>query len=307
MPLSPQEKDNLTRWDGRSAPYFEAYDLSWTDPSSGIAGSFRYELEVLTGAEPVFTVTADFFDFSHPEKSTACSQRFSLGDARIEREIFYFSAGPSAIFESGARGDLPGEGGRVSWELKFQEEGLSLRHLPSPFYFGNFPKTKILAPHLSFPLSGEFSVNDRKILIENVPARQAHLWGSRRPTSWVLAHCNAFEEDRGFCFEGLSTPPFHLFFFYWDGKLHRFNSPWRWWTNRSRPGPDRWHFDVGNMSLRFVGDLFSSSTAMGGRSADMTLQILRKSRAGWESVKKLTASKTAFFEWMEKDPRKIPR
>ena len=138
---------------------------------------------------------------------------------------------------------------------------------------------------------------------------------------WVWGNCNAFREDPDFCFEGLSVPPLTLLFFYWNGKLHAFNSPRQWFVNRSSHDLDRWHFEAGSGSLKFVGDLFADTTSMAGvryedpdggrrychntKVADLRIQILKKNRGVWEGAQTLTAAKTAAFEVVggSADPR----
>ena len=321
MPLTPREQDNLTRWDESKKGFYEVWYLKWNDPAQGIAAWLRYTLLAPLSRDPEVSVWGIFFDSKDPKKNVAIKKTYPLGDARIEREIFYFAAGPSAIFDSGARGELAEGQDKISWELKFENNALSLRPFPSLLYLGNLPKTKLVAPYLSTKISGEFVVNDRSFSLQAVPAHQAHLWGTEMADSWVWGNCNAFEEDPDFCFEGLSanikvgnrlSPPMTLLFFYWEAKLHRFNSPLNWVTNRSRHELDRWHFEAGMRGFRFVGDLFSRSEEMVGlryedpsgssrfchntKVADLKIEVLREKKSGWECVKTFNASKTAAFE-----------
>lgn len=312
MPLSSQETANLTRWEKSKKPFYEVYYLKWNDPSQGIAAWLRYTLLAPIAREPEVSVWGIFFNAANPQKNLALKQTYSLHEARIEREIFYFAAGPSAIFDGGARGELSGEKGRLSWELKFEGEGQSLQHFPAPLYWGEFPKTKLLAPYLSTRLSGEFVVNNQTFSLQNVPAHQAHLWGTEMAPAWVWGNCNSFQEDPDFFFEGLSVPPFTLLFFFWEGRWHRFGGPVRWFLNRSQHDLDRWHFEASERNLRFVGDLFSDPSSMVGvryedptgktrychntKVANLKIQILQKRHAEWECIKTLSASKSAAFE-----------
>ncbi len=333
MSLSLQEKDNLTRWDSAQKGFYEVYYLKFNDLAQGNAAWLRYTLLAPrreSKREPEVSVWGIFFDAKDPAQNAALKQTYSIRDARIEKEIFYFAAGPSAIFESGARGEIDNGRTKMSWELKFEGEGLALRHLPLPLYVGPFPKTKILAPYLSTRLSGEFSVNGRRFVLERVPAHQAHLWGTEQSESWIWGNCNTFIEDSDACFEGLSArvrigekfaPEMTLLFLYWKGKFYRFDSPTKWFSNRSFHELDRWHFEAAEGKLRFIGDFFANPKEMIGvryedpqggerfchntKIADLKIQILQKGSSGWECLKILTAAKSAAFEVVEPthDPR----
>lgn len=332
MSLSERERDNLTRWNPSQKGFYEVWYLKWNDPAQGIAAWLRYTLLAPLSRDPEVSVWGIFFDSKDPKKNVAIKKTYPIGEARIEREIFYFAAGPSAIFDSGARGELVEGQNRLSWELKFQDEGLSLRHFPSLLYLGGLPKTKLVAPYLSTRISGDFVVNDRSFSLQAVPAHQAHLWGTQMADSWVWGNCNAFEEDPNFCFEGLTasarlgdriSPPLTLLFFYWEGRLYRFNAPWSWATNQSRHDLDRWHFEASQKGIRFVGDLIAQTESMAGvryedpdgsnrfchntKVADLKIAVLKEKKGGWECVKTFNASKTAAFEVVQPNlDRRVP-
>ncbi len=330
MPLSPQEKDNLIRWDGFQKPFYEVYYFKWNDLSQGIAGWMRYTLLASIHRKPEASIWGIFFDARDPKNNIGIKQTFPLAETRIEKDIFYFSAGSSAIFDGGARGDICQDHNVMAWEIKLGEEALSLRHFPWPLYLGGFPKTKLLAPSLSTTISGEFIANNQKFTLSHVPAHQAHLWGAEQAASWVWGNCNTFKEDSNFCFEGLSarvtmaeklSPPMTLLFFYWNQKMYAFNSPHQWLMNKSHHDLDRWHFEAATRELRFVGDVFCSPEEISGvryddptgserfchntKIADMKIQIFKKQTYGWDCVQTLTASKSAAFEVVQAalDPR----
>lgn len=330
MSLSSREKANLTRWNGREKPFYEVYYLKWCDPSQSAAAWIRYTLLAPLNREPEVSVWAMFFDIKDPSKNAALKKTFPLQESRIEREIFYFAPGSSAIFDDGARGELSDGNHRATWDLVFQEKNDPLWYFPRLLYKTVFPKTKFVVPYLSTRLSGEFTWNERRFLLSNAAAHQGHLWGTESAESWNWANANLFEEDPSFCFEGLSarvrlgarlSPPLTLLFFQWEGKLYKCNSPWKWFTSRSEPELDRWHFEATSGGFMFVGDGHVSTDRMivvryedpaGGErfshhaeSADMRIQILKKAKWGWETVKTLTCRGAAAFEAVRpsRDPR----
>lgn len=325
MPLSAREKSNLTRWNGRQKPFYEVYYLKWCDLSQSVAAWIRYTILAPANREPEASVWAMLFDSKDPSRNAALKKTFSVKETRIEREIFYVAPGPSAIFDDGARGELESGGQRASWELKFEEKGEPLWYYPRLLYGTAFPKTKFVVPYLSTKISGEFSWNDRRWTLVNVPAHQGHLWGTEHAESWVWANANTFREDPTFCFDGLSarvrlgdkpSPPFTLLFFQWEGRLYRCNSPRQWISNQSVSGLDRWHFEAVSGDLMFTGDAQADPERMTAvryedpdgserfahhtENAGVKVQILRKSKSGWETVKVMTAERSAAFECVQR-------
>lgn len=321
MGLSQAEKDNVTRWDGARKGFYEVYYLKWNDTEAGTAGWIRYTLDAPQKGPPLPSLWAIFFDAKDPTRNVALKHTVPLSDLRIERDLFYFGLGPSAIYQMGARGEIADDSHRISWELKFDDEGISLRHFPSLLYYGGFPRTKFLAPHLSTRISGEFNVDGRPLTLKGVPAHQAHLWGKEMAHSWAWSNCNTFREDPSFCFEGLTaqvqtggrlSPPLTLLFFLWEGKLYRFNSPRQWFRNKSTYQLDRWVFEAATDNLLFAGEIFSRPEKMVGvrydnptggnrychntKLADIKLQVMRNEKGGWKTVKTLTAQDSVGFE-----------
>lgn len=328
--LSAREKSNITRWNGRQSPFYEVYYLKWSDPAQSVGGWMRYTILSSIKKPPEAAVWAMFFDAKDPSRNAAIKKTFPIKEARIERDFFYVGAGHSAVFDDGCRGDLSDDETQASWELKFTEKGEPLWYFPRLLYKTAFPKTKFVVPYLSTKLSGEFTWNGRKIVLNDAPAHQGHLWGIEHGESWVWANANTFVEDPSFVFEGLSariklgdkpSPPLTLLFFQWEGELYACNSPKQWFTNKSAMDLDRWHFEATAGDLLFVGDYETSPERMVAvryedpngserfshhtETANVRVQILRKSKAGWETVKVLTARNSAAFENVrpERDPR----
>jgi hypothetical protein len=71
--------------------------------------------------------------------------------ALIDRDIFFFQVGESAVYNNALRGKLQSGGHEIRWDLQFlpNEETESL--YPASFYYLPFPKTKFpLAERLRF-------------------------------------------------------------------------------------------------------------------------------------------------------------
>ena len=339
---SLQEQDNLTRWNESlkvddKKGFFEIYYLKFNDLQKNIAGWLRYTLLISLDRPPEASVWAIFFDALNPKNNCAVKKTYPLSETQIEKEIFYFGVGPSAIFSQGARGDVKDGDFHFKWELKFsvaEEDRVALRHYPFPFYHTGFPKTKFLAPYLKTHISGEFSINNQTYFLDQIPAHQAHLWGREMIHSWVWGNCNTFIEDPHFCFEGLSSqlkigspgengtqekeilsPPLTLLYFYWEGKMYSFNSPVRWLKNTSRKSLDRWVFGGGDQKIRFAGRFYARTEDMVGvryenpdgssrychntKTADLVIDILKNTKSGWKNIQTLHAEKSAAFELVQ--------
>lgn len=320
MTLSAREKSNITRWNGRQAPFYEVYYLTWNDPSQALGGWIRYTLLSSIKKPPEASVWAFFFDAKNPSKNAGIKKTFPIKDVRIERDLFYVGAGASAIFDDGCRGHVGDSHGEALWEIRFEEKTDPLYCFPRLFYKTAFPKSKFMAPYFATKISGEFSWNDRKIVLSDVPAHQGHIWGAEHAESWYWAHAASFE-DPDFVFDGLSarvrlgdklSPPMTILFFQWEGRLYACNSPKQWFTNKSSGDLDRWHFEAASEEILFVGDYhthfedmlaaryedptgserFSHHTEL----ANVRIQILKKSKSGWETLKILNAHRSAAFE-----------
>ena len=292
MAISSEERDNLPRWRPGKAGFFETYDLRWVEAREKTAGWLRFG---------------------------------PLQEARIEREIFYFSVGPTALFQSGSHGKIEADGHRMEWDLRLEGPSRSLRHLPAPFYLLPYPPTKLLAPRLSCRVSGTVSIDNRQQNLVSVPAHQAHFWGSAHPPFWAWGHCNSFREDPGAVFEGLSSvlslagkvQPVTLLHLTFGGKDYSFLAPWHWLRNKSRYDLSHWHFEAEGKGIRLIGKLRADPGKMAGlkyrdpdlserfchhtEAADLQIELFRDK----ERIGTLTAGQTAAFEMAtgRPDPR----
>ena len=330
MSLSSQEHDNLTRWKEGRKGFYEVYYLKWNDLANQRAVWLRYTLLAPINRPPEVSAWAIVFDAKNPAANFGLKKTYPISEARIEREFFYFSAGPSAIFDAGCRGELSDARNALSWEIKFEDPSQALRHYPAPLYWGSFPKTKFLAPYVTMRVSGEFIHNGQPSNLDKLPAHQAHIWGTEMGHSWYWGNCNTFEEDPNFWFEGFSarmnfgekqTPPFNVFAFHWEDNLYRLGNPLHWIRNKSEGALDRWHIEGRTGDLLFVGDVRTQPEQMAGvhyedtngsdrfchntKTADMTVQVFREKKSGWELLKTLIAVKSAAFEVVQPtlDPR----
>lgn len=322
MPLSHQDQDNLTRWKAGKRGFYEVYYLKAVDPKTGCALWVRYTLLAPKDSKipPTASVWGIYFDSQDSQKNFGIKKTVPAEEAQIGKMAFSYAVGQSVIAGSEARGELRDGPHSLAWDLKFSAPGFPTHHYPNAFYKAAFPKTKYLAPYASAPISGEFNVDGRTLVLQNAPAHQGHIWGTQYAASWLWGHCNQFNEDPGFYCEALSArvlmgtkamPALTLLFFQWEGKHYALNAPWQWRQNTSRHEINSWHFEGSSHDVKFVGDFSAKKSDMvavryetpdgcerfchHSEIADMKVQILKKTKTGWES-KMLTASRTAALE-----------
>ena len=78
---------------------------------------------------------------------------------------------------------------------------------PFPYesmYQGSFPRTKMLSPSVDVRMTGEATVDGRKVVLRDAPGMQAHLYGTRHAASWVWCHVNAWDGGRQAWIEGVT-------------------------------------------------------------------------------------------------------
>ncbi|MBI2082081.1 MAG: hypothetical protein HYT76_00795 [Deltaproteobacteria bacterium] len=324
MSIDAGERENISRWNLSKDCFFESYVVHWADPGQEMAASLRYILLSPQGRDPEATVWGHFFDRRDPKQNLFLKETFPLTNMQVEHEIFYFSAGASAIFQSGARGELKNK--TMSWELKFLPPTRSFRYLPAPFYHLNIPAMKWIAPQLSFQLNGELKVRDKVFSFPSVIASQVHLWGKGIDDSWTWGHCRHFREDKEAFFEGLCLPVtwkrrtmiVPLLYFFYHGNEYLVRDPVAWLKSKSSYGTNQWHFEVQDKDLLFIGDFSSPSEVMTNLQyedprgsmrqvqfsgvADLKIQISQKNGKNWRPIDTLTAEKSAFFETGTRKP-----
>ena len=320
--LSSEEKNNLSQWIGQK-PFYEVYYLKFNNLKDETALWLRYTLLVPKKREPEASLWGIFFDAKNPANNFFIKETVSAKQFKIERDFFYFSIGESSLFQDGAVGQMKQSSHTLQWDLHFSHE-TSLNHYPSPLYLLPYPKTKFLAPHLSMRVSGSVLIDGKRMLLDNVPGHQAHLWGTGQATRWAWANCNTFVEDPTAVFEGLTTqvkigprlsPPLPLFFFQIGGKHYAFNHSYHWKRNISHYDRQSWHLEAPAGNRYFVVNLWarpedqmevpyedptgSRRLCLNTKLADLQLDILEKKNGCWRMAKRLTAKRSAAFEVVE--------
>ncbi len=264
-----KEADNQLRWDGAERGFYEVYYLKWNDRASNTAAWVRYTLtSPLRGlAEPYCELWGIFFDAAEPKNHFAVKNRFAISKLSCGASPFELRIGDAQLRHDACRAKVvdAGSGRSLSWDVRFDSEDPTHRYFPSAWlYQHRFPKTKLLSPHCNARFSGVVETGDRRIEFANAPGQQTHIWGTKHAHRWVWGHCNAFEEDPGAVWEGLTaqlklgpvaSPRLSLFYLKAGGEVHHFNDLPRWLSNKGQWELGKWRFRFGNESIRVEGEI----------------------------------------------------
>ncbi len=330
MAVYEQELDNMVQWDGKRRPYYEVYYLKFQVPEVGRAFWLRYTLlaprrDLGPASASVWAVA---FDTANPSPPVAVKETWMADQAQIDRDIFFFQAGDSAIYNNGARGRVASGGHELRWDLQFIPNEASERLYPVSFYHLPVPKTKFLSPNWSVRVMGEVSVDGRKIPVQDAPGCQAHLWGTQHAERWAWTHCNYFKEDPGAVFEALTgqirigkkllRPLTALSLRLGDGRWLRFNRLSQLLFNKSRYDFEGWELEAHRGHYRIKAVLKNRPQEMAGvtytdpdgaklycyhaEGADLNLRVYETGRGSDRLLHELSATHTAAFEVVERAP-----
>lgn len=340
MRVTPSESDNLLRWDGKSAGFYEVYFVEVQDAAHNTGLWLRYTVRVPkkpNGVEPIAEVWGMYFDRRDPEKNFALKQTVPFALARIERERLFFSAAGCELTHSGCRGAIAKDGKQLEWDLAW-DESPRLVHFPyEAMYSRAVPKTKVLSPHFDLRASGSYSAHGERYALSKEPGQQSHLWGTEHADRWIWAHANTFAEDPSAVFEGLTAevklgplvrPRATMFALRYKGVDYVFNRPSQMLrSNESRTDAAsnpkqyfpvaRWIVGGGNDQLRFRGELWSDlSHYIGVRYTDpdgsgrvcahskvasAKLEILARDKSTWRVVDTLTSDGAVALEFVGRE------
>lgn len=322
--MTPSERDNLLVWDGRTRGHYEVYYLKFNDLAAGVACWLRYTLLAPLQAEPVAELWGIFFDRTEPAHNLALKATHPWSEAAVSQEPFRFQIGAAVLEHARAQGELRWGNQVLQWDLHWEPNPTSLRHLPFGWmYQGPFPKTKVLSPNFDIRISGTLEVNGRQYPLHDVPGQQSHLWGTKHADEWVWGHCNAFAEEDTAVFEGLSarvragpvvSPPLTLFCLRFRGRLYLLNGPLQLLTNRSTAEIGVWHFAGQGRSIRIEGRAKCAIEHLVGveytdpdgekrwchntKVGDLRLTVFKQADKTWGLMQTLTAQRNCALEWV---------
>lgn len=329
-----KERDNIMVFDGKKRGHYEVYYMKFNAPPYAFWIRYTVLSPIAGGSEPVGELWAIAFNKDKPEWNDAWKRTVPFSQCSTLGQPFAYRIGTAELSHHGSRGEIARDDDRnISWDLAFHEEGETFHHFPgSLLYRLPFPKTKVVAPHLSMRVSGSVTVGNQTIALDKVPGHQAHIWGTKHALRWAWANCNQFEEAEGVVFEALSariklgkveTPDLSIAALRLPGKEILFNRVDRWLKNSSHYELEFWRLEASQGEHRLEAEIKNRVEDMVGvayqdpdgeprvchnsKVADLDLGLYRKTGSEYRLEGTFRARGTAAFEVVtpEADPRVV--
>jgi hypothetical protein len=320
MSLSSRKEDNFVQWDKRKKNFFETYYIKWNDPKQQQAGWLRYTIYNSTSQKPESAVWGTFIDKQVLHRNIEIKQTFPVDKVECEKDSTRLVIERSGIDHTEAWGEITSNKAKLKWKVRVTNEGLMVRQMPKLVYKKFSPVTKFVAPFCWYKLSGEIQINSETIKLDNVPAHQAHFWGTKQVASWAWGNCGTFNEDPSFFFEGVAAkinlpgklmPTMTCLIFHWEGKTYRSNGLVdAFLKNKSENDMFCWKFQTECDGLLFLGEMQSTPEEMimyrfqdpdgeyryshNNFHARLRIHIYKKEKGHWQKIKTFTSENSAF-------------
>lgn len=201
------DQANALRWTAAARGCYEVYYLTLNDPASETGYWIRYVVQApeITERSAELELWFAFFDRRNPERSFGVFERRSPATLESRAAPFRlgFDAGlvegrrcASAELRNGlARGGLGHGDRRVRWHLEWPVDSEPVLPFPEALYASGDLPGALLYPYPATRFTGTIEIAERKLVIEDAPGEQSHIWGRRHPPHWLWAHCNWFDDD----------------------------------------------------------------------------------------------------------------
>lgn len=308
---------NERQWQGRDHKgHYEGWYVTVVDPNTKTAFWFRYTL--YSGHDGDAHASLWAFTFGLPGGDIEGRDEYPISVFDDSKGL---KLGPASLTDKGAKGEL-GEGARrINWDLKFTPSRLSWQHFSPGLYKLGLSKTCVNSRSLDMDVSGQITVGEQVIKLNQWPGEQSHIWG-RRPTAlYAWAHCNAFDVP-GVVFEGvnakiqkgpLSLPWGGPLLFVREGERFEIRKFFEMFGVSSKQRYGLWEFEAQSGSSLISGQVRVPATAVvaveyqdpsGGPEvychnsllAEMDVVEYQKKGGRWQKLKSYHSSQTTAFE-----------
>ncbi len=256
------DQANALRWTAAVRGCYEVYYLTFNDPATETGCWIRYVVQAPEEPtdNPRLELWFTFFDRKAPERSCGFFEHRPLDtlEARSApfRLRFAGSRADGRTFEQaeltngGARGSIGAGMQRVRWDLQWPEDSEPVLPFPEHLYSSGDVPGAMLYPYPASRFGGTIEIGDRRLVIEDAPGEQSHIWGRKHPPHWLWAHCNRFVDDPAGYLEvsciptSESGPPVHLLIARIQGRDVRLISPLDGSTPHSESAPGWWRLSA---------------------------------------------------------------
>lgn len=242
------EFDNITKWNGKTKPFYEVYYLKVNEPSLGVALWLRYTFLSPLRDKPSASLWAIFFDSKNHLKNIAMKETVSMREVVFKKKKFEINIGGAHLDNISSSGVILNDNNSIGWNLLWGPSDKTFKHYPWPLYLLPWPKTKVVAPNLNVLVNGYFEVNGLRFNLSNTSLHQGHIWGESYSDRWAWANCGSFLEDKNATLELIMKPPIGI------GYLKTSNEEFRF-RFRDPYQPLSWKFFGKHRSLRLIGKI----------------------------------------------------
>lgn len=171
--------------------HYESFYLRAADPAGGRCAWIRHTVHKRPGEAATGALWCTFFDAAAPGPR-AVKQSFAAPAAPAGD---WLALGESRFGPGGAHGRAEAQGHSAAWELRFEDGGAPLRHLPREWmYRAALPRTKVESPLPQARLSGWVEIDGERVTIDRWRGMAGHNWGSEHAERWIWLHGVGFQE-----------------------------------------------------------------------------------------------------------------
>jgi hypothetical protein len=322
---------NDLRWTGGPGHY-EVYYLTLTDRTTGVGVWIRYTmlapLASATG-EPSCSLWFAVMD-PRPGALGTVARRTTLpiGQLKSGTDPFVLRLGESTLSDSAMTGGFD----EFWWDLRWNPAPHA--HVPINPLLGRLglAKTVLVLPHADVLVSGSLGIGSERIDLSEVPAGQAHLWGSEHAESWAWAHCSDLSTPDGkpapgAFFDGVSalvsrfgrtlgpnTPIVGCL----GGRAFQSTSPRRILANSSRFDVGGWDLEAVGGSTKLIAHVKPTPEQLVGvtyhdpdgreaycynsETASVQLEVLERAGREWRVSQRLASAGRCHFEFGTRTP-----
>jgi len=257
------------------------------------------------------------FDRADPDAVFGLHRSYPPGALAWSSETFEAEVGPSRFGSGRVEGEIEGDGRRVRWDLSFPTGAPTHRPLPDWLYRRGMAPTRVYSPNVDTRVSGTVEVDGSSLRVQDVPAHQGHLFGTRHADRWAWAHCGDFMDEsvvvHALVAQGrrgpLVAPYLTSVGIRWEGRWIRLGAVRR----RRDFGVGTWRVDVGDRRYRLTGRIEAPASALiraryedpDGRPrfchhtevASARLALFERRVRGFEEIALLESNGTTHAEW----------
>ena len=162
-------------------------------------------------------------------------------------------------------GNALGSAGSISWDLFWENRGLSFSYIPHGLHQAGLAKSTYDDCFMDLRVSGVIQAGSERVEFENARGMLGHIQGSQiAGADWAWAHCNHCDDHPDAVFEGLSarallpggrkSPLLTAMVLFLDGQRYSFHGPLQILNHQSDFDRHRWNFLATQGDLQLYGE-----------------------------------------------------